>query len=626
VTATADAARGTTDARLALRTTGRLRELNEVGVLRAADVHVAQRLGALAGETDPDVLVALALAVRGARNGSVVLRLADVAGTVLADETEDGSSPSQPLEWPDPDGWLAAVRRSPLVGGALQVEGDLVWLTRYWRQEREVADDLLARAASVPDVDLNRLRDALARLWPGTLHDDQRRAAAVCALSRVSVLGGGPGTGKTTTVARLLAALREAAPGGAPRTALAAPTGRAAARLHEAVQGAAGLTSGDHEFLDGLPASTLHRLLGLRRGARGPWHHAGNRLPHDLVVVDEASMVSLTLMAALLAALRPSARLVLVGDPDQLASVEAGAVLADLVGPAPRPLPSPAMAGRLRSVLPHDDVQPGPAGAASALSDGVVLLTRTHRFGGEIGALAGAIRARDADAALEVLRAGAASVAFDEVPDDGPVGGSVLDDLRVELVTAARPVIAAARAGDAAAALEAVGHHRLLCAHRQGPRGVAHWAGLVRRWVVEDVGVTPRRDGTYPGLALLVTANDPENRLWNGDVGVVVDRDGELVVAFGSLPDCVPLGRLGDVQQLHASTVHRAQGSQASRVTVVLPPSTSPLGTRETLYTAVTRAQDRVRVVGSEAAVRAAVERGVARATGLARRLAREPS
>lgn len=616
------------DARLALRATGRLRELNAAGVLRAADVHVAARLGALADETDPDVLVALALAVRGARHGSVALRLADVPATVLADEAEDGAPPPAPLAWPEPEPWLAAVRRSPLVGpgGALQVEGDLVWLTRYWRQERDVAQSLLTRAALVPDVDLDRLRAALARLWPGTLPDDQRRAAAVCALSQVSVLGGGPGTGKTTTVARLLAALREVtSPGEPPRTALAAPTGRAAARLLEAVREASGgLSADDSAFLSGLTASTLHRLLGMRRGARGPRHSAENRLPHDLVVVDEASMVSLTLMAALLAALRPAARLVLVGDPDQLASVEAGAVLADLVGPAPRPRPSPATAERLRAVLPHDAVEAGPPGSASALSDGVALLTRTHRYGGDIGALALAVRARDPDAALEVLRAGSDSVRFDEVADDGPVVGPVLDDLRRELVAAARPVVDAAQAGDAAAALRAVAAHRLLCAHRQGPRGVAHWAALVRRWLVEDLGVTPRRDGRYAGLALLVTANDHDNGLWNGDVGVVVDRDGELVAAFGGRPDPLPLGRLGDVQPLYAATVHRAQGSQSPRVTLVLPPAASPLGTRETFYTGVTRAQEQVRVVGSEAAVRAAVERGVARATGLGRRLGRE--
>ena len=281
-------------------------------------------------------------------------------------------------------------------------------------------------------------------------------------------------------------------------------------------------------------------------------------------------------------------------------------------------------------MLPHDEVVPEGAAPPSALGDGVALLTRVRRFaeGGPIAALASAVRARDADRAVEVLRAGTESVVFEEVPDDGPVGGAVLARLRGDLVAAARPVVEAARGGDVEAALAAAAAHRLLCAHRQGARGVAHWAALLRRWAVDELAVSPRRDGLYAGLALLVTANDSGTGLWNGDTGVVVEAADGLVAAFGTGtgPVLVPPGRLGDVQPLYASTVHRAQGSQAPRVTLVLPPSTSPLGTRETLYTGVTRAVDQVRVVGSEEAVRAAVLRGVARATGLRQRLQQPPT
>jgi len=180
-----------------------------------------------------------------------------------------------------------------------------------------------------------------------------------------------------------------------------------------------------------------------------------------------------------------------------------------------------------------------------------------------------------------------------------------------------------AEAGRAPEALAAVGAHRVLCAHRQGPRGVAHWSALARRWVIEDLGVEPRRDGLYAGLALLVTANQPDVGLWNGDIGVVVADGDDLVAAFAfpAGPVRLPLGRLGDVTPLYASTVHRAQGSQAAEVVLVVPEADSPLGTRETLYTGVTRAVDRVRIVGSEEGVRAAVRRQVARATGLAHRL-----
>ncbi len=234
------------------------------------------------------------------------------------------------MEWPDD--WVARCAASPLVGGPLRMAGSRLWLARYWDQEEQVAAELLERSAASPaDLDAAVLAAGLARLFPGAGDVDQRAAAEACALSRVSVLAGGPGTGKTTTVSRLLALLREQHPEW--RIALAAPTGKAAARLEEAVRSStASLPAEDRARLGELPATTLHRLLGWRPEARSRFRHdRTNRLPVEVVVVDEASMVSLTMMARLLEALRPTTRLVLVGDPDQLASVEAGAVLGDLV-------------------------------------------------------------------------------------------------------------------------------------------------------------------------------------------------------------------------------------------------------------------------------------------------------
>lgn len=629
----------------ALRATGLLREYSDAGVLRAADVHVANRLGALAGERDERVLLAVALCVRGVRQGSVALALADVPGTVTADDVDDAAAAPAPLPpWPDHDVWLAAVQASPLVGDArpLRLEAGELWLERYWRQEVAVADDLLRRAASRPEVDDPALRASLQRLWPGSTADDQRLAAAVCLLSRVAVLGGGPGTGKTTTVARLLAAVREVTPGRPPRVALAAPTGKAAARLteslREAVHGNAAtgrppdpvLTADDAAALERLEASTLHRLLGVRRGSTRFRYSAQNRLPHDVVVVDETSMVSLTLFARLLEALRPTTRLVLVGDPDQLASVEAGAVLADLVAPARDAglARTPPLLERLRAVVPHDAVPQveAPDSPAARVRDGVVLLTTDRRFdeGGPIAQLARAVRAGDAGAALDALRTGAGQVRFDEVSDDAALPPELLAELRADAQDVGRRLVAHALAGRAEQALGVLAEHRLLCAHRSGPRGVSEWSRTVERWWRDELGVQPRRDGRYAGLPLLVTSNDYDNKLFNGDTGVVVQHHGELQAAFDSGAGVrhLPLGRLGDVRPLHAMTVHRAQGSQFDRVTVLLPAARSPLGTRETLYTAVTRASGAVRVIGSADAVRAAVQRPVARATGLRRRLA----
>jgi len=600
----------------AMRATGVLRELNERGILHVADVHVAARLGVLAGELDERAQLALALAVRGVRHGSVVLDLSAV-GRIVA---EDGSE----ISWPDLAGWRSALDTSPLLDGPLRREGDKLWLDSYWRQEVFVAEDLLRRASLPGTVDQSLLGVALARLWSGGEPDDQRAAAATCALSNVAVLGGGPGTGKTTTVARLLVALQEASPDPL-RIALAAPTARAASRLgqsmvreaflapHERV-----LTEDELAFLRTLEPQTLHRLLGVRRGSAQFWHHAGRRLPHDVVVVDEASMVSLTMFAKLLEALRPEARPVLVGDPEQLASIEAGAILSDLVaGGATRTV---ARVAALASVVPLDMVEGNEAESPGArLRDGTAFLHRVRRFdeSGAIDALAKAIQSGRAPNVLDVLRSGAEGVRFDEVRDDQPVPPALLRGLAVKQ---ALDIVDHAVAGRHEEALLALGEHRLLCGHREGPRGVNHWSRLIHGWLVHDLALEPRRDGRYDGQPLLVQSNDYDNKLWNGDVGIVVED--AAVFPDGAGVRTVPLGRLGDVRPMYAMTAHRAQGSQFPSVTVLLPPASSPLGTRETLYTAVTRAETHLQIIGSAEAVAAAVGNRVQRASGLPERLA----
>ena len=605
------------DVRLALRATGLLAAFNRAAVLSSADVHVASRLGALGGERDDRVLLAAALAVRAVRLGSVCVDLATVRETVAVDS--DVALRAEALAWPDPADWSDACAASVIVAGEsaaasaapLRLVDGLLYLERYWQHERDIREAMDSRAAQPPPpVDGNRLGAALDRLFPGEAPDLQRLAAAAAALGWVTVVAGGPGTGKTTTVARLLALLHDCA-GPAPRIALAAPTGKAAARLQEAVgQAASDLSSGDAAVVADTTASTLHRLLGWRPDSRSRFRHdRTNRLPYDVVVVDETSMVSLTMMARLLDALRADTRLVLVGDPDQLASVEAGAVLGDLVE---RPVASrdPRVA-RLTALLPGDV-----AGAEDALASGVVRLRRNYRFDGTIGALADAVRRGDPDAAMEVLRRGDDAA---ELVESDPLRAAGLRD---DVVRAGRAVVGAALTGDVTAALAALDEHRLLCAHRQGPYGVSRWSAEVGRWLAGAIDGYSDAGEWYVGRPLLVDANDYELRLFNGDTGVVVDS-GEhgVLAAFGRGGDAVTVhpARLSGVQTLHAMTVHRGQGSQFARVSLVLPPADSPLLTRELLYTAVTRARTAVRILGSEDAVRAAVARPVVRASGLRR-------
>jgi len=582
------------DARYARGASGLLAEFNRAGVLTAADVHVAARTADLAGEPADDVRLAAALAVRAARQGSVCVDL-----VALLAEVSDG--PVAELPWPEGAGWLERVAESPLAAGSvLRAEGGLLYLDRYWREEGQVRDDLLARlGAPPPVVDEAALDAGASRLFPGDGYAEQRAAAVAAARQWTTVLTGGPGTGKTTTVAGLLALLADQAgqDGRSLRIALTAPTGKAAARLQEAVeeaQGADRFTAADRARLGGLTASTLHRLLGWRPGSSTRFkHHRGNKLPHDVIVVDETSMVSLTMMARLLEAVRPGSRLIFVGDPDQLASVEAGAVLSDLVG-----------------------------GLAVQAPDVVAALRTPHRFGGAIGELADALRRGDVERTMAVLTAGDPAV---ELID--PASQDAESALAAELTAHAVEVRTTARAGDPAAAVRAVDAHRLLCAHRDGPWGVQHWNRLVEAWLGEATG-EPVGSGWgrewYAGRPVLVTANDYGLGLFNGDTGVVVEdwASGGLrvVIAGQTLASFAP-SRLGNIETLHAMTVHKSQGSQARSVTVLLPPDDSPLLTRELFYTAVTRAQERVRIVGTAESITAAVTHPAQRASGLRQRL-----
>ena len=654
----------TMDSRRALSAPEPLRAFNDAGVLAAADVHVALRLAALSGEKDPAVLLATALAVRGPRLGHVYVDLATIAeqATVDADEPVELSA----LPWPAARDWTRALSRSVLVatgedddepalgggappaqplppggapsaqplppGGAppparprtlgqgsaparpLRLTGTRLYLDRYWREERQVAADLRAfgeRAAL--GIDEALLAEGLRRLFPRDADDRQRLAGATATRRRLTVVAGGPGTGKTTAVARILALLFEqarAANDPQPLVALAAPTGKAAARLEEAVRAEArslDVAPPIREQLLELGGSTLHRLLGWKPGSHSRFRHdRSNHLPHDVVVVDETSMVSLSLMARLVEAVRPGARLVLVGDPGQLTSIEAGAVLGDIVGPA------------------ADRSRPASGVVGGHIGDGIVVLDRAHRFGSGIAAVADAVRGGDAVATLEALRDYPGEVAW--IPVDVAVAPDALSEVRDQAVAAGKAVATAAAAGDSAKALQAIGAFRVLCAHRRGDHGAQAWRERVESWLAAAIDGFANQGEWYVGRPLLMTENDYGLRLYNGDTGVVVaGDDGRPGAAFERHEQLIGTARLEAVETVYAMTIHKAQGSQFDTAVVLLPPETSPILTRELLYTAVTRARTRLIVAGTEDAIRAAVARPVARASGLRARLWEEP-
>lgn len=619
----------------------------DVGILGAADVHVARALGTAGDERDPSVLLAAALAVRAPRRQHVCVDLQRVAE--LSSEVADPDGRAPVLPWPELNAWCRALAASPLValrdpaslappddaGRAappLTLAGHRFYLDRLWRDERLVARELAARARQpLRDIDPQALGHALRESFDAPAPDRQLLAAATAGTRRLAVIAGGPGTGKTTTVARILALLDDqarAAGAPVPLVALAAPTGKAATRLTGSLRESAATLArsrGDEDAtvdrLRTLEATTLHRLLGSRHDTRSRFKHdRRSPLPHDLVIVDETSMVSLGLIARLLEALRHDARLVLLGDPEQLASVEAGSVLADLVGDA---VVAPGLHRSARAELEHLVDPAHLAGLADrpapGIDDVIVVLDRVHRFRADSGIadIAGAIQRGDDDAVIAGLRS-ASDVTWIEDPTVADHEGP----LRDLLVSSAAAALRAARAGDPASALASLDEVRVLCAHRRGSAGVAGWVRRLEGWLVQDVPEADLRGHWYVGRPVLITENDHRLGVSNGDVGIVVqDAAGTRSVALpagdGGPPRLLAATRLPATETVHAMTVHKSQGSQFTHVVVVLPDERSPLLTRELLYTGLTRGRRQATLIGSEASVRAAVRNRAIRASGL---------
>ena len=595
--------------RIVVGASGLPASFNDGGALSPLDVHAAATIARLCGETDDRVLLAAALAVRGTRFGHVCIDVASQREALVVEgqppEVVDG------LPWPDPAEWTSAVRHSPMVGDGTGEEplvevGGRLYLERYFRYEQRLFDLIEARVLT-PDTALEpEVRAALDRLLPpipGGEPNLQHAAAAGALAGKLTVIAGGPGTGKTYTVAKMLEALAHV-PGSFPRVALCAPTGKAAARLKEVVEehAARAVDPTVRDRLDSVQNSTIHRLLGFSRQRGRFAHHEHNPLPHDLIIVDEMSMVSLPLAAKLTAAIRTDASLVLAGDPYQLESIEAGTVLADVVGPA---------AG-----LPTAEERAYPASIGSR----VVILERVHRFEeqGSIADFAGAVRDGDPDRAAALLARDANGLHW-----VGDRSGPAFRRLREQVLDhRARLVEKASEPGSEQDALAELGALAVLCAHREGPGSVEQWRRDIEDALDEHFPGLRYGGEWYPGRPLMITANDYNLGLFNGDIGVVVRTVEGLRVVFerGGLQSFPP-GYLSDHATVHALTIHKSQGSQFGEVVVSLPSENSRLLTRELLYTAVTRASQRVTVVGEEPVIRMAVERSVQRASGLRSRL-----
>ena len=608
--------------------------LHKGGHLRTLDHALAQSLRRLDRDTPDAVLAAAALASLAVAKGHAGVRLGAADGLVEAE-----------IAWPDADAWTRQLAASRWVDtpddatavadphAPLVLEGGLLYLRRYREYERALALGLQRIATQpVPETGIEPLAPLFARLFPQATHDDrQARAAALALRHALLLVTGGPGTGKTTTTARLLVLLvAQALHAGraSPRIALAAPTGRAAERMAESVRQAiqALAASGvDADLLAALPTSgtTLHRLLGTIPDSPRFRHDGDNPLPFDVVVVDEASMIDLPLMAKLVDAVASGTRLVLLGDPDQLPSVEAGDVLAAILGAAGE---GDAMgrgdADVLRPLLGDADktsvlVQEG----GEARFPGIrVHLQRGWRQSEalDLAPLAAAVREGDADAALAQLRAGTLSnVHFHEGLADP------LELQRDDLLAHFRALGHAATPADALAQSTRL---RLLTAVREGPQGARTLNARIERLLAEGGGAGRAPQGHFQGQLLIVTENSYRHRLFNGDIGVCMrDAAGTLVAWFpgddAGHPRAFHPAALPAHESAFAMTVHKAQGSEFDTVWLLLPARGNRVLSRELVYTGITRARRALHVAGSEAVIREALARHAGRWSGLGWRL-----
>jgi len=635
--------------------TTRLTEAGELRRLSGAFARFVASLGrASPGDPSPAVLLAATVLSELEGRGHSCLQLHDLATDPAAllgwtgEQWQGLAATVAPLP-KSAKAWAAQLAACEQVwqvgdldyGEPLVFDGERLYLRRYWRDETVVADSIRARAAATRPVDTARVRSWLDLLFFSQRATEQpnwqKLACAVALRGSVAIITGGPGTGKTYTVARLLALLFATAPDAArQRIALAAPTGKAAARLKQSIDKA--LSELAERVGEALPlrqltermgaARTLHSLLGARPDTRAFAHHAGNPLDVDVLIVDEASMVHLEMMASLLDALPPGAVLVLLGDKDQLASVEAGAVLGDLCHDAQRGGYSQGTADYVR-LASGEELPAEFLGSAGPLAQQTVMLRHSRRFGGPIGQLALAVNAGDADGAEAVLRSGdAAQVRWIEHAHQHHVVNLALEGYQPYLELLVDRPADSTHEDWVRSVLQRFESFRILCAVREGEWGVAGLNTAIEARL-EAAGLLRRGGEWYVGRPVMVTRNDYGTGVFNGDIGLTLSdpaRPGSLRVYFmeGDAVRSVLATRLRNVETAFAMTVHKSQGSEFRHTVLVLPEDRHGILTRELVYTGITRASAEFTLVSPSGSVLAdAVARRTHRASGLRRLIER---
>ena len=601
--------------------------LYHAGIMREIDFHFARFISGLCPHDDPDIFMGAALVSNAAGNGDIYLDLALSAGKPLGESLGAESR----LRCPELNAWTEKLHASPVVGSPGELrplildKKNRLYLYRYWDYEKKLADLILKRAQEhIGVIDESLLRNSLQRLFPEVSDngiDWQKVAALAATLNKFCLISGGPGTGKTFTVANILALLFEQAGDGRLEILLAAPTGKAAARLSESIRTAKKTLNCRKDIIDAIPSEsyTIHRLLKTIPGSPYFIHNSENRLPADVLVVDEASMIDLALMSKLLEAIPATARLILIGDKDQLASVEAGSVLGDICDRNRVHGFSERFCKRLEKItgkefnvgIEHDNLKNG-------LQDCIVVLKKSFRFtdSSTIGQLSRSVNRGDVEKVLDVLKTSPIPINWIETQGRK----DLFQALAKKIIQGYAEYL---KTTDPQTALERFNRFKILCAVNIGPFGVNAVNMLAEKALSREGLIQPEQDW-YMGRPVLITRNDYNLGLFNGDMGLTLpapDSDNkDLYVYFpgssGQLRRFLPQ-RLPEHATVFAMTVHKSQGSEFDDVLLILPEKDYPVLTRELIYTAITRARQNISIWGIEEVVRAAVLRKIERTSGL---------
>jgi len=611
--------------------------LIEKGIFSELDIHFANLMQSLDDRNDQAVFLAAALVSNYKHKGHVCLDFRELKNTYLSKmEEHTGES------FPENEEWIGILRKSPVVGKPGDFKplildfSSRLYLNRYYGYQDSIAQHIKHIAKrQVPIPDRILLEKGLDRLFPSSLKggsiDLQRVAAIVSAHKQLCVISGGPGTGKTTTVTGIIALLLEQAGREGLNIILAAPTGKSAARLRESVKKAGEKIVAPDFVKDLIPekAFTIHRMLGTTANAPFFKYNKNNRLDADVVIVDEASMIDIALMAKLLEALRDDAKLVLIGDRHQLASVEAGSVFADICGPFDTNKFSDKFSGKLKVILNGTTGRGVDLGenidVPYGISDSVVQLEQSFRFkeGSGIEAVSKAVRRGDDLLSLSLIN----DVKYEDICLKGLPGVHELEAaISDTVIQGYEGFINAKNPMDA---IDKFDEFRVLCVLREGPYGVAALNHAIES-ILERKGLVQTKDAWYPGRPVMMTVNDYNLGLFNGDTGIALTDpeddleddqagNGSVYVFFkdGDGLRKIHPHRLSGCETAYALTAHKSQGSEYDRILVVLPDRVLPILTRELIYTGITRAKSEVEILSDDNIFRQGVSGKIERASGL---------